>query len=63
MIDLNTLSDRGVPLHACNGYRHDEHYWAWIATRYIEVTILVPKTARWTYPNIPKDVIRDWKGR
>lgn len=20
----------GVPLHACNGYRCDEHYWAWL---------------------------------
>ena len=20
----------GVPLHACNGYRQDEHYWAWL---------------------------------
>lgn len=23
----------GVPLHACNGYRHDEHYWAWHSHR------------------------------
>jgi hypothetical protein len=21
----------GVPLHACNGYRCDEHYWAWLS--------------------------------
>lgn len=27
MIDLNSLNEYGVPLHACNGYRHDEHYW------------------------------------
>jgi hypothetical protein len=20
----------GVPLHACDGYRCDEHYWAWL---------------------------------
>lgn len=24
------FNEYGVPLHACNGYRHDEHYWAWI---------------------------------
>ena len=23
-------NEHGVPLHACNGYRHDEHYWAWV---------------------------------
>ena len=23
------VNEYGVPLHACNGYRHDEHYWAW----------------------------------
>jgi hypothetical protein len=26
--DLNQLNEYGVPLHACNGYRCDEHYWA-----------------------------------
>ena len=25
-------NEYGVPLHACNGYRQDEHYWAWLAT-------------------------------
>lgn len=30
MTDLNALNEYGVPLHACNGHRHDEHYWAWI---------------------------------
>jgi len=30
MRDLNQLNEYGVPLHACNGYRCDEHYWAWI---------------------------------
>lgn len=30
--DLNTLNEYGVPLHACWGYRHDAHYWAWVAT-------------------------------
>jgi hypothetical protein len=23
-------NEYGVPLHACNGRRHDEHYWAFI---------------------------------
>jgi hypothetical protein len=27
------FNDYGVPLHACYGYRHDAHYWAWIAAR------------------------------
>lgn len=26
-------NEYGVPLHACNGYRHDEHYWAWVRSR------------------------------
>ena len=26
---MNQLNEYGIPLHACNGYRHDEHYWAW----------------------------------
>ena len=30
MIDLNTPNQYGIPLHACNGYRCDEHYWAFI---------------------------------
>jgi len=25
----NKTNDYGVPLHACNGYRHDEHWWVW----------------------------------
>lgn len=24
------MNEYGVPLSACNGYRHDEHYWAFI---------------------------------
>jgi hypothetical protein len=28
MIDLNSVNGYGVPLHACNGYIHDGHYWA-----------------------------------
>ena len=24
------VNEYGVPLSACNGYRHDEHYWAFI---------------------------------
>lgn len=27
---MNDLNEYGVPLHACNGYRQDEHYWAWL---------------------------------
>ena len=23
-------NEYGVPLHACNGYRQDEHYWKWL---------------------------------
>lgn len=30
MADLNALNEYGVPLHACNGYRLDEHYWVWV---------------------------------
>lgn len=26
-------NEYGVPFHACNGYRHDEHYWAWVVRR------------------------------
>lgn len=29
-VDLNQPNEWGVPLHACNGYRCDEHYWAWL---------------------------------
>ena len=36
MRDLNQLNEYGVPLHACNGYIHDEHYWAWL--RHLRVT-------------------------
>lgn len=32
------LNEYGVPLHACNGYRHDEHYWAWV--RAVRVPLL-----------------------
>jgi hypothetical protein len=24
------VNEYGVPLSACNGYRHDEHYWTFI---------------------------------
>lgn len=24
------FNEYGVPLHACNGYRQDEHYWKWL---------------------------------
>ena len=23
----------GVPLHACNGHRQDEHYWTWLGAK------------------------------
>lgn len=26
----NKVNQYGVPLHACNGYRYDEHYWVWL---------------------------------
>lgn len=29
-MDMNSLNQYGVPLHACNGYRFDEHYWSWL---------------------------------
>jgi hypothetical protein len=30
-MNLNTsVNEYAVPLHACNGYRHDEHYWAYV---------------------------------
>ncbi len=31
MKDLNQANDSGIPLHACHGYRCDEHYWAFLA--------------------------------
>lgn len=33
-------NEYGVPLHACNGYRHDAHYWEWIKA--VEAPRLVP---------------------
>lgn len=30
---MNALNEYGVPLHACNGYRLDEHYWRWLEYR------------------------------
>lgn len=32
-MDSNKTTDCGVPLHACNGFRHDEHYWARVGHR------------------------------
>lgn len=29
----NSLNSYGVPLHACNGYKQDEHYWAYIGEK------------------------------
>lgn len=26
-------NEYGVPLHACNGFRHDEHHWAYLANK------------------------------
>jgi hypothetical protein len=34
------MNEYGVPLHACNGYRHDEHYWAHI--RHLVATATTP---------------------
>ena len=25
---MNQCNQYGVPIHACNGYKHDEHVWA-----------------------------------
>lgn len=33
MTDLNQTNANGVPLHACAGYRQDEHYWDWLKAR------------------------------
>lgn len=30
MSDQNAPNQYGVPLHACNGYRCDGHYWEFI---------------------------------
>jgi len=27
---FSQCNEYGVPLHACHGYRHDGHYWAWV---------------------------------
>jgi hypothetical protein len=27
MENLNTLNEYGIPLHACNGYKQDAHWW------------------------------------
>ncbi len=29
-MNLNHPNEYGVPLHACNGHKHDAHYWAWL---------------------------------
>jgi hypothetical protein len=29
-MNLNRPNEYGVPLHACNGYRHDEHRWVYL---------------------------------
>jgi len=31
------FNEHGVPLHACNGYRQDEHYWAWLGHKRLSV--------------------------
>lgn len=33
-MDLNKTNEYGVPLHACNGYRQDEHWWTWIGYKH-----------------------------
>lgn len=25
------FNQHGIPLHACNGYIQDEHYWQWVS--------------------------------
>ena len=30
VMNLNRPNEYGVPLHACNGYRQDEHRWAYL---------------------------------
>lgn len=35
---MSALNEHGVPLHTCNDYRHDEHYWAWV--RAVRVPLL-----------------------
>jgi hypothetical protein len=37
-MDLNALNNYGVPLHACNGYRQDEHYWEWLKAIRLGIT-------------------------
>jgi hypothetical protein len=32
-------NEYGVPLHACNGYRQDEHYWAWLRARSLRASL------------------------
>lgn len=34
-------NEHGVPLHACNGYRHDAHYWAWLEARWLDDVLLL----------------------
>lgn len=57
MLDLNSLNEYGIPLHACHGYRHDEHRWEWIRERMkrgdfepdlgiIKFTDALPKTSQ-----------------
>lgn len=36
------FNEHGVPLHACNGYKQDAHYWAYIR----EINAKVGKTPR-----------------
>jgi hypothetical protein len=32
-VEKDGVNEYGVPLHACNGYIHNEHYWAYIAEK------------------------------
>ena len=27
------VNEYGIPFHACNGVRQDEHYWAWLRAK------------------------------
>jgi hypothetical protein len=28
-------NEHGVPLHACNGYKQDAHYWQWVRSKQV----------------------------
>jgi len=36
--EAEEVNQYGCPLHACFGYRHDAHYWAWIRATFVRDT-------------------------